>query len=215
MYKSLYVGTLDTARAFDNAQHSAVVAVTRSLGAMKEVEHRHPLSPVNFKVVMDQLLQIVPKEYYNANLNNQITEAMAFADVLALLAELLLGLQPLISYTSAVLSEYFGQCKRLPSMREPYSLSTTGRCKRSGEKTPRVTSRCSLRSRNGVYQPPTRLLSPYRRRQTKASLERQQRLFSLIATVLSVLYYYHVADGWTTVNELTRVDWKVTTIIKQ
>ena len=105
-FRSLYIATLDIAKAFDSVDHTALLAAAEEAGLPPEMISYlgDPFSLVIFNIIMDHLLRSLPQEC-TAIFNNTIIRAMAFADDLVLLADSPTGLQHLLDDTVGYLKD--------------------------------------------------------------------------------------------------------------
>ena len=94
---------------------------TEPIKVMRGVKRGDPLSPVIFKLVIDQLLRLLPQEC-GSTYNGKTVRAMAFADDLVLLDDWLIGLQHLLDWTST----FLGTCGLLLNTSKCHTVSIVG-----------------------------------------------------------------------------------------
>ena len=111
--KNLYASSTTTLSGTDWS--SEPINVTRG------VKQGYPLSPLIFKLVIDQLLRSLPQEY-GSTYNGKIVRARAFADDLVLLADSPIGLQHLLDWTST----FLGTCGLLLNTNKYHTVSIDG-----------------------------------------------------------------------------------------
>ena len=85
------------------------------------VKQEDPLSPVIFNIFIDLLLRSLPQEC-GSTYNGKSVRAVAFVDDLILLADLPIGLQHLLDWTST----FLGTCGLLLNTRKYHTVSIAG-----------------------------------------------------------------------------------------